>query len=328
VKVGIPVISTNEGELLRHSLPTALEQEDVEVVVLDNASDDATAAVAAELGVRCVRLPERHSFCRAMNAAVRAVDSEAVLFMQPDCFLTPGFVATARGRLDDPGVGSVAPKLIRTEGPEEAQRLDAIDTAGMTVDRRRKNGLVGHGRPALAFDSPGEAFGADGAVALYRRAALEDAAAGDDVFDEDLVLRRDGVPADWGSDADLAWRTRLLGWRCAYEPGAVAYHVRRYSPSKRAGIAEWQRMVQFRNRYLMILKNDPLESLLRDLPRIAAYEVLALGFALLRERHLLRGYVEAARVAPRMWRKRRVLQGLRRRRGGAPPPPYDLEPLP
>lgn len=323
----MPIISTNEGELLRHALVSALAQDGVDVVVLDNASEDSTADVAAELGVRCVRLSERHSFCGAMNVAVRSVDTEAILFMQPDCFLEPGFVAAARRRLDDPGVGSVAPKLVRTDGPEHAQRLDAIDTAGMVVDRRRKNGLVGHGRPALAFDEQSEAFGADGAVALYRRAALEDAAADGDVFDEDLVLRRDGVPADWGSDADLAWRTRLLGWRCAYEPQAVAYHVRRYSPSKRAGIAEWQRMVQFRNRYLMILKNDPLESLLRDLPRIAAYELLALGFALLRERHLLRGYLEAARVAPRMWRKRIALQRLRRERG-APPPPYGLEPTP
>ncbi len=321
------MISTNEGELLSHALPTALAQEDVEVVVLDNASEDSTADVARELGVRCVRLEERHSFCRAMNLAVRCVDTEAILFMQPDCFLTPGLVAAMRGRLEEPEVGSVAPRLVRTEGPRPEQRLDAIDTAGMVVDRRRKNGLVGHGRPALAFDTPGEAFGADGAVALYRRAALEDAAVDGEVFDEDLVLVRDGVPADWGSDADLAWRTRLLGWRCGYEPRAVAYHVRRYSPTNRGRIAEWQRMVQFRNRYLMIAKNDPLRQLLGDLPRIMAYEVLALGYALARERHLLRGYVEAARLLPVSLRKRRVLQDRRRERG-APAVPYGLEPRP
>ncbi|MBA2793822.1 MAG: glycosyltransferase family 2 protein, partial [Thermoleophilaceae bacterium] len=295
MKVGIPVISTNEAALLRHALPTALAQDDVEVVVLDNASTDDTAQVAAELGVRCVHLEERHSFCRAMNLAVRSVDTEAILFMQPDCFLTPGFVEAARGHLADAGVGSVAPKLIRTDGPGEHERLDAMDTAGMSLDRRRKNGLVGHGRPSLAYSTTAEAFGADGAVALYRRSALESTAVDGEVFDSDLVLVRDGVPADWGSDADLAWRARLLGWRCVYEPAAVAYHVRRYSPSKRGRIAEWQRMVQFRNRYLMIAKNDPLDTLLRDLPRILVYEVLALGFALLRERHLLRGYVEAIR---------------------------------
>jgi GT2 family glycosyltransferase len=323
--VGIPIISTNEGELLRHALPTALSQDDVEVVVLDNASTDSTAEVARAFGVPCVRLRERHSFGRAMNLAVRSVDTEAILFMQPDCFLTPGFIAAARRHLDEPGVGSVAPKLIRTEGPRPDQRLDALDTAGMVVDRRRKNGLVGHGAPPSTFSTTARAFGADGAAALYRRAALEDAAVDGQVFDEDLVLFRDGVPADWGSDADLAWRTRLLGWECVYEPGAVAYHVRRYSPTSRGRMAEWQRMVQFRNRYLMIIKNDPLPGLIRDLPRILPYEIAALGFALVREPFLLRGYREALRLFPRMRSKRAVLQGRRRERE-APGPAYGLMP--
>jgi GT2 family glycosyltransferase len=317
--VAAPVISTNEGELLRHALPTVLAQDDVEVLVIDNASEDSTAEVAKELGVPCVRLDERHSFCGAMNVALRSVDAEAVLFMQPDCFLEPGFVASAKARLTEDGVGSVAPKLVRTEGPRPEQRLDAIDTAGMVVDRRRKNGLVGHGRPALAFDRPAEAFGADGAVALYRRETLDDCALDGQVFDEDLVT--------WGSDADLAWRARALGWRCAYEPSAVAYHVRRYSPTTRREMPKWDRMMQFRNRYLMIVKNDPLGALARDLPRIAAYEVVALGYALLVERHLLRGYLEAARLVPRMRAKRAALQRLRRERG-APTVPYGLEPAP
>jgi len=323
--VGIPIISTNEGELLRHALPTALMQDDVEVVVLDNASEDSTAETASAFGVRYVRLAERHSFCRAMNVAVRSVQTEAILFMQPDCFLTPGFVAAVARHLEDPGVGSVAPKLIRAEGPGEERRLDALDTAGMVVDHRRKNGLVGHGQPSSAFPTTAPAFGADGAAALYRRAALEDAAVAGEIFDEDLVLTRAGVPADWGSDADLAWRTRLLGWQCVYEPAAVAYHVRRYSPTNRAHMADWQRMVQFRNRYLMMVKNDSLPTLVRDLPRIVPYEIAALGFALVRERSLLRGYGEALRLVPRMRRKRAVLQRRRRERG-APRTPYGLVP--
>jgi hypothetical protein len=87
----------------------------------------------------------------------------------------------------------------------------------------------------------------------------------------------------------------------------------------------WDRTMQFRNRYLMMIKNDPLGALLRDLPGILLYEALALGFALVRERHLLRGYVDAARLAPAMRRKRAMLQRKRRERG-APTPPYGLEP--
>lgn len=326
MRVSVPIVSTDEGELLRHCLPTVLAQPDVEVVVCDNASADSTAEVAREHGVRCVRFEQRLDFARAMNAALRETDGDAVLLVQPDCFLTPGFVEAALARLGNPEVGVVAPKLVRATGPDEADRLDLLDTAGMVVDRRRKNGLVGHGRPALAYDAPGEAFGADGAVALYRREALDESAIDGQVFDEDLVR--------WASDADLAWRVRLLGWRCAYEPRALAFHIRAYSPSTRAVMPEPDRRMQFRNRYLMIAKNDPWPDLLRDLPRVVLYELLAFGHALLRERHLLRGYAEAARLLPRMARKRRQLQRKRRelaaggRPGAAAAIPYALEPRP
>lgn len=148
-----------------------------------------------------------------------------VLLLNADCFVEPGFLAAATARLREPGVGSVAPRLVRALGPAPEQRLDALDAAGMTVDRRRKNGLVGHGRPALAHDLAGECFGADGAAVLYRRETLDQCTVHGEVLDEDMER--------WASDVDLAWRARTLGWKCAYEPAAVAYHVRSYSPSTR-----------------------------------------------------------------------------------------------
>lgn len=316
----ILLMSAGEAEMLRHSLPAAMAQEGARVVVLDNGSGDDTEAVAREHGAEYVALPERVSYARAMNEGIRRTEGEALLLLNADCFLEPGFLAAALLRLEeDPGVGSVAPKLIRAAGPAPEQRLDAIDAAGMVVDRRRKNTLVGHGRPSLAYDEPGEAFGADGAAALYRRETLMDCGLDADVFDEDMEL--------WASDVDLAWRARVLGWRCAYEPRAVAYHVRYYSPSTRAQMPAAARRLQFRNRYLMMAKNDTAGALVRDLPRLALYEVLALGFALLRERALLRGYLDAARLLPAALRRRRVIQGRRRERGLGTAP-LGLEPSP
>jgi GT2 family glycosyltransferase len=72
----------------------------------------------------------------------------------------------------------------------------------------------------------GAVFGADGAAALWRTAALSDCAVGGDVFDENMP--------GWGCDADLAWRAQLFGWRSVYEPAAVVHHIRTYSPTTRA----------------------------------------------------------------------------------------------
>lgn len=315
----ILLMGADEAPLLRHSMPAALAQGGAHVVLLDNASSDGTEALAREHDVEYVRLPERLPYAHAMNEGLRRTGGDAVLLLNADCFLAPGFLAAARPRLDEDGVGSVAPKLIRmeaTKGSDPFVPLDAIDAAGMVIDRRRKNTLVGHGRPSLAYDTPGEAFGVDGAAALYRRETLEDCAVDAEIFDEDMEL--------WASDVDLAWRARLLGWRCVYEPNALAYHVRYYSPSTRARVPAAARRLQFRNRYLMMIKNDTAGALVRDFPRLAAYEAMALGFALLRERTLLRGYADVLRLLPGARRRRSVIQQRRRVKRV----PLGLEPTP
>jgi len=148
------LLSTDEAHLLRHALPAARAQEGADVVVVDNASSDDTAAVAREHEARYVALERRLSYCAAMNAGLAATGGDAVLMLNPDCFLEPGFLAAARPRLDEEGVGSVAPRLVRATGPGPEQALDELDAAGMVVDRRRKNGLVGHGEPAERYAAP------------------------------------------------------------------------------------------------------------------------------------------------------------------------------
>jgi GT2 family glycosyltransferase len=317
VSTTILLISTDRATELRHSLPAALAQEDAEVVVIDNASRDATPALAREHGARHLRLERRLSWAAANNAGIEAAEGDSVLLLNADCFLEPDFLRHARPRLAEPGIGAVAPKLVRTLGSEPADRLDVLDAAGMRMDRARRNNLVGHGTPRLAYDSPGAAFGADGAAALFRRAMLEDCALDGEVLDPAFEK--------WASDVDLAWRGHLMGWQCAYEPLAVAYHVRSYGPTSRREVPETDRRVQFRNRYLMMLKNDSLSSFARDLPRIAGFELLALGHALLRERHLLRGYGDVLRLAPKARRQGRTL--ARRRRIDPRRVPFGLEPL-
>jgi GT2 family glycosyltransferase len=126
----------------------------------------------------------------------------------------------------------------------------------------------------------------------------------------------------WASDVDLAWRAQLMGWECAYEPRAVAGHIRTYSPSTRQQMSQRDRRIQFRNRYLMMAKNETPASLVRHAPWILGYEVLALGHVLLRERHLLAGYREAWRALPEARRRRRVIQSRRR----VNLPPFGLRP--
>ncbi|HEX3831773.1 MAG TPA: glycosyltransferase [Solirubrobacteraceae bacterium] len=307
MNVCILLLSVDEAPMLEWSLPAAVTQEPAaEVVVVDNASSDETGALAARHGACHLRLERRLTYAAAINEAIRRTAGDAVLLLNADCRLRPGFLAAALPRLAKPGVGSVAPKLLRAARPPLSSSTDQIDTAAMVIDRRRKNGLVGHARPAQTYGRPAAVFGADGAAALYRREVLASCMLDDgEVLDEDMEL--------WASDADLAWRAQLLGWRSVYEPGAVAEHVRTYSPSTRDQMSEAARRLQFRNRYLMMIKNETAAGLARDLPWIVGYEVVALGHVLLRERHLLGGYRDAWRLRDGAWRRRAAVQARRRR---------------
>lgn len=308
------LLSSSEAPLLEHSLTAALADGFDDGLVVDNASTDATVAVAERHGVRRITLPRRVPYTEAMNAGLRALDAEAVAFLQADTFIEPGYRQACLSAFQDPRVGSVAPKLLRTEGPNPGDRLPVIDAAGMSLDRRRKNGLVGHGHPATDYAAASEAFGADGAAAMYRRQTLEDCALEGEVFDENMP--------GWGCDADLAWRARLMGWRTRYEPAAMVHHIRTYSPTTRARMSAVDRRTQFRNRYLMMAKNDSLAEVARDAFPLLLYEVVALGYALLREPELLRGYVEAGRRLPGALRRRRQIQARRECRRV----PFGLEP--
>ena len=304
MRAGFLILCSGEAPLLEHSLPAAVAEGFDEGLVIDNASGDATPQIVQRHGVEVLALPRRAAYNEAMNAGLARISADATALLQADTFVAPGYREACLGALSDPRVGSVAPKLLRATGPEPPDRLPLIDAAGMTVDRRHKNGLIGHGRPGDEYAVSSEAFGADGAAAVYRREALEECVIDGEVFDENMP--------GWGCDADLAWRARLLGWRSRYEPGAVVHHIRTYSPTTRAHMGASDRRAQFRNRYLMIAKNDSLADLLRDALPLLAYELLALGYAVLREPELLGGYADAARRLPGALRRRRVIQARRR----------------
>lgn len=300
-------LCTDEADDLRASLPAVRVQPGAEIVVVDNASTDDTGEIARNHGVEYLRLERRHTYCQALNVALAKTGGDAVLLLNPDCFLTPGFLAAARPRLEEDRVGAVAPKLLRTLGPEPSRRLSVIDSVGIFMHRCRKNLLQGHDRALPVYDVPAEVFGADGAAALYRREMLEDCAEGGAIFDEDFE--------QWASDVDLAWRARLLGWRCVYEPAAVAYHVRGYRPATRNAMPVRARRLVLQNRYLMMAKNDTVRDLLPDLHLIALYEALALGYVLLRDWKVLGAYVDALRLLGRARRKGVAIQARRRERG-------------
>lgn len=281
MRVVAAVIAWNPGPRIDACLTAlaAQDHDDLEVVVVDNASADGTAALVAERHpwVKLVANDTNRGFAGAANQAFELAGATADAFMtvNPDVVASPSFVRHLAGALAArPQAGSAAGLLLRPDG--------TVDSAGHEIFHTRLFRNRGEGADPAAFAEAGWVFGTTGAAALYRRIALEDAAAHDPSgrpWDE-------GCFAFW-EDVDLDWRLARLGWRCWYEPRAVATHER--GVARRAASAFVEEL-NWRNRLRVIWRNDEPGAFLRALGPIALTTLLKGGdLALTHPGALLRG---------------------------------------
>jgi GT2 family glycosyltransferase len=320
--VSIIVVSKDDADDLPVSIGSALAQRGVstETLVVDNASADGSREAARRLGsaVRLLALPENVGFAAAMNAGIEASTGRYVLALNPDCRLEPDFAAALARRLDAPDaadVGSASGRLYRAEGPD-LRAMDRLDSTGIRFTATGRHFDRGGGELAAGrYESEEDVAGTSGAAGFYRRTALESARISTGYFDADFFLYRE--------DADLAWRLRLLGWRCLYVPSAVAAHRRRNLPERRSRMSTVANLHSVKNRFLLRINNQTAAEALRTAVPTFARDLVVLGACLTVERSSLPAFGWLWKNRKRLWAKRRevdALVRLRRRAGTSPAP--------
>ena len=150
-RVAVLVPTRNEIELLDACLGSLQRTtyRNVEIVIVDNESDDPTAVeYLARRSERVLRIETggRFDFATLMNEAVAAVDAEAVLLLNNDTEVMRGdWLSQMVGCLGRPGVGAVGARLLFPDG--------RVQHAGVT--RGLAHGLAGHAFSGLAADDAG-----------------------------------------------------------------------------------------------------------------------------------------------------------------------------
>jgi GT2 family glycosyltransferase len=147
-------------------------------------------------------------------------------------------------------------------------------------------------------------FGATAAAALFRRAMIEDVQVEGSFFDPDFFIYRE--------DADVAWRSQLLGWRCIYTPAATAWHVRTVTPENRRSLPAVVNMHSVKNRFLMRIKNTTAGVGRRCWLSMTARDVVVLGASVLWEPSSLKAFWRVMQCLPRALRQRRIIMAKRR----------------
>jgi GT2 family glycosyltransferase len=307
VEITIGLVTWNSSWYLPSCLASLSNQQDIpfELVVVDNDSTDSSLDIVANLFPRAeiIQNQANQGFCAPHNQAIRRSTAPFYMPLNPDIQLQPNCLAAMRAAmLAHPRNGMVAAKLLLGKPSEGPQRLDST---GLFIDRKRRQFLRGHAEIDQGqYDAPGEVFGVDGSVPLYRREMLEDIKINGEYFDEAFFAHKE--------DVDLAWRARLLGWKCVYTPQAVAFHDRQFRPGKRGGLSADIRLDAVKNRYYLLLKNELVEGWRRDWTRILWYDFKILVYLMIYERSSLKAFSLLRKDWPRLMEWRREIQKRRR----------------
>jgi GT2 family glycosyltransferase len=209
------------------------------VLVVDNASDDGTAAVLAgrwpEIDV--LRNDRNLGFAGGVAAGLAHVDAPYVALLNDDAVAEPGWlaalVAALRSRPEAAAATSCV--LLREE--------DAVNNAGNVLVEDLYGADRGLGAAPRTVSDPCDVFGFSGGAALLRTSAVR-AVGG---MAAPLFL--------YYEDTDLSWRLRLAGWEITYVPSARVRH--RHSASSDQRSRDFARYNE-RNRLLVLLRCAPL----------------------------------------------------------------------
>ena len=110
------VVSHDSAEVLPACL-SALAAEGVLAIVVDNASSDASVAIARERGATVIASPRNEGYGRANNRGVAASATPFVLIVNPDVEIRPGAIAALFGAAERyPDAALFAPRIVEPSG--------------------------------------------------------------------------------------------------------------------------------------------------------------------------------------------------------------------
>ena len=196
-----------------------------EIIVIDNASSDGTAAVAAAAGVRCVR-EERLGLSHARNRGIAESRGELIGFIDDDAWPEPEWLQRLDDLFADPTVGCAGGQVVPEWGGNgKPSWLHERHVCLFTV--------VDYGDvTALRYsDYPA------GTNIAFRRTVLES------VGGFSSILGRTGQILLSGEETDLCLRVERAGYDIRYAPRAVVHHQIPASRLTKAWVKErahWQ----------------------------------------------------------------------------------------
>ncbi len=209
--VSIVIPNYNGKHFLEDCLTSVFAQDiqDQEVIVVDNGSTDGSLEYLNTYpGVRTIAMDKNYGFCGAVNAGIKAAESEYVILLNNDTEVDKNFAKELLNAIQaDEKIFSCSSKMVQFQ--DRTLMDDAGDyycALGWAFGR-------GKGGSVENYTESVDVFAACAGAAIYRKKMLESLG----YFDENHFA--------YLEDIDLGYRARIQGYRNVYAPKAIVYHV-------------------------------------------------------------------------------------------------------
>ena len=218
MKLTVVIVSYNVKHYLEQcivSVQQAARDIDHDIIVVDNASSDGTVGYLRQRfpqGVTIVESMHNLGFARANNIAINQSQSQYVLLLNPDTFISEDSLRTVIAFMDEhPQAGAAAAQMHNADGTLAPESRRALPTPWVSLLK-----MLGFSRryymSHLSWQEPNPIDVVSGAFMMLRREALESVG----LLDENFFM--------YGEDIDLSYRVVKGGYQNWYVPAPIVHY--------------------------------------------------------------------------------------------------------
>lgn len=219
--ISIIVVNWNTRELLRKcldSVETTIRSLSYEIIVVDNASTDGSAAMLRENfpQVCVIENLENRGFGMANNQALRIMTGRYALLLNSDAILTENAVSELFACMENnPGAAMACGQLLNADGSRQNSIASFPSLLTLMTNMSLLEYLFPRRFPSKRYSHSGivEVDSGIGACLIVRREAMDSVG----LFDERYHF--------FFEETDWAYRMRRAGWRILHVPTAFIYHL-------------------------------------------------------------------------------------------------------
>lgn len=244
-----------------------IEYKPIEIVVVDNASHDASLEILQYYGdkITVIRNSSNVGYAKGCNIGIKESKSDYIVTLNNDMVVDEHWLSDAIPFLEsNPHVGIISCRQMNYYQRNKIESLFHYLTPGLDFGEYR----FGENYYELPISY---VISANGGSAIYRTKLLKELNGFKEMY------------FGYYEDSDLCFRALLHGWKCIYMPSAIVYHRRTHSFSKNK--KAWYFLGE-RNRFVFLLSNFPITYLLLHLHVLIAKDLKILFIYIVRKKPL------------------------------------------